>query len=34
MTSTPKETSEFLVREGKRWGDLIAKAGNQLEGNA
>ena len=34
MTSTPKETSEFLAREAKRWGDLIARAGNQLEGNA
>jgi tripartite-type tricarboxylate transporter receptor subunit TctC len=34
MTSTPQETSEFLVREGKRWSDLIARAGNRLEGNA
>jgi tripartite-type tricarboxylate transporter receptor subunit TctC len=34
MTSTPKETSDFLAREGKRWSDLIARAGNQLEGNA
>jgi tripartite-type tricarboxylate transporter receptor subunit TctC len=34
MTSSPKETSEFLAREAKRWGDLIARAGNQLEGNA
>ncbi len=34
MTSTPKETSEFLTREGKRWSELIARAGNQLEGNA
>jgi tripartite-type tricarboxylate transporter receptor subunit TctC len=34
MTSTPKETSEFLDREAKRWSALIAKAGNQLEGNA
>jgi tripartite-type tricarboxylate transporter receptor subunit TctC len=34
MTSTPKETSEFLDREVKRWSALIAKAGNQLEGNA
>jgi tripartite-type tricarboxylate transporter receptor subunit TctC len=33
MTSTPKETSEFLTKEGKRWGDLIARAGKQLEGN-
>jgi tripartite-type tricarboxylate transporter receptor subunit TctC len=34
MTSTPKETSEFLTKEGKRWSDLIARAGKQLEGNA
>jgi tripartite-type tricarboxylate transporter receptor subunit TctC len=34
MTSTPKETSEFLDREAKRWSALIARAGNQLEGNA
>ena len=34
MTSTPKETSDFLAREGKRWSDLIAKAGSNLEGNA
>lgn len=34
MTSTPKETTEFLAGEGKRWSALIAKAGNQLEGNA
>ncbi len=33
MTSTPKETSDFLVREGKRWSGLIARAGKQLEGN-
>ena len=34
MTSTPQETSEFLVREGKRWADVIQRAGAQLEGNA
>jgi tripartite-type tricarboxylate transporter receptor subunit TctC len=34
MTSTPKETSEFLVQEGKRWSGLIERAGKQLEGNA
>jgi tripartite-type tricarboxylate transporter receptor subunit TctC len=34
MTSTPKETSDFLAKEAKRWGDLIARAGSQLEGNA
>jgi tripartite-type tricarboxylate transporter receptor subunit TctC len=34
MTSTPKETSDFLNGEAKRWSALIAKAGNQLEGNA
>ena len=33
MTSTPKETSEFLSKEGKRWGGLITRAGKQLEGN-
>ncbi len=34
MTSTPQETSEFLLREGKRWAGVIARAGKQLEGNA
>jgi tripartite-type tricarboxylate transporter receptor subunit TctC len=34
MTSTPKETSDFLAKEAKRWSELIARAGNQLEGNA
>jgi tripartite-type tricarboxylate transporter receptor subunit TctC len=34
MTSTPKQTSEFLAGEAKRWSALIAKAGPQLEGNA
>lgn len=34
MTSTPKETSEFLSREGQRWSALIQRAGKQLEGNA
>jgi tripartite-type tricarboxylate transporter receptor subunit TctC len=34
MTSTPKETSEFLTAEAKRWSGLIQRAGNQLEGNA
>jgi tripartite-type tricarboxylate transporter receptor subunit TctC len=34
MTSSPKETSEFLDKEAKRWSALIARAGNQLEGNA
>jgi tripartite-type tricarboxylate transporter receptor subunit TctC len=34
MTSTPKETSEFLAGEAKRWSGLIARAGAQLEGNA
>jgi tripartite-type tricarboxylate transporter receptor subunit TctC len=34
MTSTPKETSDFLAGEAKRWSALIQRAGNQLEGNA
>ncbi|HEX7892264.1 MAG TPA: tripartite tricarboxylate transporter substrate-binding protein [Ramlibacter sp.] len=34
MTSTPQETSEFLAREGKRWANVIQRAGKQLEGNA
>ncbi|MDB5857695.1 MAG: tripartite tricarboxylate transporter substrate binding protein [Ramlibacter sp.] len=34
MTSTPQETSEFLVRENKRWASVIQRAGTQLEGNA
>jgi tripartite-type tricarboxylate transporter receptor subunit TctC len=33
MTSTPKETSEFLVQEGRRWSGLMERAGKQLEGN-
>ena len=33
MTSSPKETSDFLAAEGKRWSSLIQRAGNQLEGN-
>ncbi|MEY4750207.1 MAG: hypothetical protein RIQ60_2421 [Pseudomonadota bacterium] len=33
MTSTPQDTTAFLGREGKRWGDLLSRAGNQLEGN-
>jgi tripartite-type tricarboxylate transporter receptor subunit TctC len=34
MTSNPKETSDFLAGEAKRWSALIQRAGNQLEGNA
>jgi tripartite-type tricarboxylate transporter receptor subunit TctC len=34
MTSSPKETSDFLAAEAKRWSGLIQRAGNQLEGNA
>lgn len=34
MTSTPTQTTEFLARENKRWGDVIKRAGTQLEGNA
>jgi tripartite-type tricarboxylate transporter receptor subunit TctC len=33
MTSNPKETSEFLTSEAKRWSGLIQRAGNSLEGN-
>jgi tripartite-type tricarboxylate transporter receptor subunit TctC len=34
MTSNPKETSDFLAAEAKRWSALIQRAGSQLEGNA
>src|SRR5262245_18302361 len=34
MTSSPKETTDFLAGEGKRWSALIQRAGSQLEGNA
>jgi tripartite-type tricarboxylate transporter receptor subunit TctC len=34
MTSNPKETSEFLASEAKRWSGLMKRAGSQLEGNA
>ena len=34
MTSTPKETSDFLAAEAKRWASVIQRAGAQLEGNA
>lgn len=34
MTSTPPETTAFLQAEAKRWGGLIQRAGQQLEGNA
>lgn len=34
MTSTPKETTDFLQGEARRWSALIRRAGNQLEGNA
>ena len=34
MTSSPKETSDFLAAEGKRWAGVIQRAGTQLEGNA
>jgi len=33
MTTTPKETTEFLQREGQRWAKVIQQAGAQLEGN-
>lgn len=32
MTSSPAETTEFLVRDGKRWAGVIQRAGRQLEG--
>lgn len=34
MTSSPQETTAFLQGEAKRWGGLIQRAGQQLEGNA
>lgn len=34
LTTTPKETTEFLQREGKRWAAVMQRAGKQLEGNA
>jgi tripartite-type tricarboxylate transporter receptor subunit TctC len=33
MTSTPKETADFLAAEAKRWASVIQRAGAQLEGN-
>jgi tripartite-type tricarboxylate transporter receptor subunit TctC len=33
MTSTPKETADFLAAEAKRWASVIQRAGSQLEGN-
>lgn len=32
MTSSPQETTDFLLREGKRWASVIQRAGKQLEG--
>ena len=32
MTSTPAELSDFIVRERKRWGGVIERAGKQIEG--
>ena len=32
LTTTPKETGDFLLREGKRWASVIQSAGTQLEG--
>ncbi len=34
MTSSPKETTDFLAAEAKRWSALIQRAGSQLEGNS
>ena len=34
LTTTPKETNDFLGREARRWGAVIQRAGNQLERNA
>ena len=34
MTSTPAELTTFLTNERKRWGDVIQKAGKELEGTA
>jgi tripartite-type tricarboxylate transporter receptor subunit TctC len=34
MTSSPRETTDFLAAEAKRWSGLVQRAGNQLEGNA
>ena len=34
MTTSPRETSDFLARESKRWAGVIQRAGQQLEGNA
>ncbi len=32
MTSSPSETSAFISTDRKRWADVIARAGNQIEG--
>jgi tripartite-type tricarboxylate transporter receptor subunit TctC len=34
LTTSPKETSDFLARESKRWASVIQRAGAQLEGNS
>jgi tripartite-type tricarboxylate transporter receptor subunit TctC len=34
MTTSPKETTDFLANEAKRWASVIQNAGKQLEGNA
>jgi tripartite-type tricarboxylate transporter receptor subunit TctC len=33
MTMSPADTDAFIVRERKRWGDVIQRAGKQLEGS-
>ncbi len=32
MTTTPQETSQFLIAERKRWSGVIARAGKNIEG--
>ncbi len=34
MTSSPQQTTEFLVRDARRWAGVIERAGKHLEGNA
>jgi len=34
LTTSPRETSDFLLRESKRWAAVIRDAGKQIEGNA
>lgn len=34
MTSSPQETTQWLVKERARWASVIQRAGKELEGTA